>query len=384
MYGLYLHIPYCVRKCHYCDFYSVATSEEPIANRVNHQLDSDNSTFLDALEAELKQLPTRFAPHTIFVGGGTPTELSDVDFARLLDMVHRYVDLNHLVEWTCESNPGTLTPSKVEMFTPAGINRVSLGVQSFQASSLEFLGRIHSAEEAMDGYHLLRDHGIENINLDLIFGVPGATREMFITDIETMLDLRPEHTSCYNLMYEEGTPLTRMLNQKLIRPADSEEELEQYHLVRDRYQEAGYAHYEISNFALPGRECRHNLLYWGAGEYIGCGPSAHSHWTGQRYSNVRSIKRYGDALLNNRSARDFEERLEPRAKARETLVMGLRCLDGVDRTSFARSTGFDLASLYASEIDDLCAQGLLRSTNQTIALTEKGLFVSDTVFAELV
>ena len=362
----------------------MATSEEPVANRVNHSLDSDNTIFLDALEEELRQLPSPFKPHTIFVGGGTPTELSDSDFARLLDMVHRYVDLTDLVEWTCESNPGTLTESKVDMLAPAGINRVSLGVQSFQPSSLELLGRIHSAQEAIDGYHLLREQGVENINLDLIFGVPGATRDMLISDIETMLNLQPDHTSCYNLMYEEGTPLTRMLNQKLIRPADSEEELEQYHLVRDRYREAGYMHYEISNFARPGRECRHNLLYWGAGEYIGCGPSAHSHWEGRRFSNVRNIKRYCDALLNHRSACDFEERLEPEAKARESLVMGLRCLEGVNRTTFANSTGFDPASLYTSEIDDLCAQGLLRNTEQVIALTEKGLFISDTVFAELV
>ena len=362
----------------------MATSNQTIAARLDPSLEPDNSIFLNALEAELKQLPSNFKPSTVFLGGGTPTELSDKDFSRLLAMLHQQVNLTQVVEWTCECNPGTLTSAKACLFSSAGINRVSLGVQSFQPANLEFLGRIHSAEEAVSGFHLLRQHGIENINLDLIFGIPNASKDMLFSDIEEMLQLRPEHTSCYNLMYEEGTPLTTMLRQGLIQPADSEDEAEQYDLVRTLYQAAGYDHYEISNFAQPGRECRHNLLYWRGGEYFGCGPSAHSHWKNERFSNVRSIRRYCDALLHGQSPRDFSERLDPKAKARERLVMGLRCLQGVDCALFEDTTGFDFSTLYDREIEDLCAQGLLQETQRGIALTEKGLFLSDTVFSTLV
>ncbi len=376
--GLYIHIPYCVKKCEYCDFYSIATGSRPEPGK-----NVDHPEFIDALTAEFRSLPKAFQPETLFMGGGTPTELSDTDFARLLESIHQHVDLSCVEEWTCESNPGTLTSSKVEMLQAAGINRVSLGVQSFRAENLKFLGRIHTGDEAVAGYHLLREHGVRNINLDLIYGIPGGCQEWLADDLARMVELRPEHTSCYGLMYEPGTPLTRLRDRGTVREVDADEELAQYQQVRDTYRGAGYHHYEISNFAMPGRECRHNLLYWGAGEYIGCGPSAHSHWQGVRYGNVRSIRAYSNALLNGKSARSTEERLEPADKARESLIMALRRLDGVSHQSFQAETGFDYRTLCEPALRELTEMGLLIEEADHLRLTEKGVYISDAIFAEL-
>jgi oxygen-independent coproporphyrinogen-3 oxidase len=381
--GLYVHVPFCVRKCLYCDFYSLPTGRGALARRIDTEA-HDASVFLDALAVELARLPPAFAPETIFIGGGTPTELSDRDFARLLAMVKDASARGSVTEWTCESNPGTLSRSKVRMMRDAGVNRVSLGVQSFDPSALEFLGRIHSGEEAIDGYRLLRDEGFDNINLDLIYGVPGVPRDALARDLDTLAELAPEHTACYCLIFEDGTPLNELRQKGFVKEVEDDEELEQYNLVRSRLNAAGYRQYEISNFSRPGRECRHNLLYWGPGEYIGCGPSAHSHWAGARYGNVRNLDDYCLNMLSGAPARAFEERLDPEKKARETLVMGLRRLEGVDRNAFKTATGFDFAELCRQEIDWMRDEGLLEHDGPRLRLTEKGLFVSDAIFAELV
>jgi oxygen-independent coproporphyrinogen-3 oxidase len=374
--GLYVHVPFCVRKCSYCDFYSLAQPPDRAA--------PDAARYLAALEVELASLPPGFVPETIFFGGGTPTELATADLSRLLAMVRRRVDPGRVREWTCESNPGTLTPEKAELLRASGVNRVSLGVQSFDPENLRFLGRIHTAEEAVAGFRLLRACGFGNVNLDLIFGIPGSSQETLRRDLETLAALGPEHASCYCLIFEEGTPLARMRAQGLVREVAEEDELAQYALAREVLARAGYRHYEISNFARPGRECRHNLLYWGAGEYVGVGPSAHSHWGGARWGNVKSLVLWTERLLAGRPARDFEERLEPEARAREALVMGLRRTDGVERAAFRAETGFDYAALRGREIERLAGLGLLEEAGGRLRLTERGLFVSDAVFAELV
>lgn len=381
--GLYVHIPFCLRKCVYCDFYSVESSNCPVSERRQAQ-PTGQSDFMLALEEELRQLPDDFSPETIFIGGGTPTELSDEDFHRLLQLIRGKVDTERVVEWTCEANPGTLNAAKAAMMRPAGIQRVSLGVQSFQPSTLEFLGRIHSAEEAVESVHLLRDHGIANINLDLMFGTPGTTMEMLQDDLRRMIAIRPSHIACYCLTYEEGTPLTDLKKRGYVKAMNPDEELDQYRETIRTLTGAGYRHYEVSNFAIPGFECRHNLLYWSGGEYIGLGPSAHSHWHGVRYGNVRSVRDYCAGLQNDRSIREFEETLDPTAKARETLIMSLRCLDGVDIAAFERTTGIALRDLYDGEIDYLRRDGLLEQHGDRLRLTERGLYLSNHVFAELV
>ena len=376
MAGLYIHIPFCVCKCRYCAFYSV-----PVAAGGDRGL---RARFMQALDAELETLPKGFAPQTIFIGGGTPTALSVPELQQLFDLLRRRVDVSEVTEWSSESNPGTLDRDKAKLLREAGVNRVSLGVQSFDPSNLAFLGRIHSSRDAKDAYQLLRDAGFENINLDLMYGIPGSSREILGRDLALIENLDPEHVACYCLMFEKGTELARLRNAGSLEEVEDDEELEQYTLIRETLGRAGYRHYEISNFAKPGRACRHNLLYWSGGEYIGCGPAAHSHWQGLRYGNVSNAETYCEALLAGKSPRESEERLEPEAKARETLIMGLRRLDGVSRSAFRDLTGFDYRDLRGGAIDEQCRLGLLEERDGFLRLTEKSLFISDSVFRELV
>ena len=369
--GLYIHVPFCVRKCKYCDFYSVP-------------LDGATPRFLGALERELRQLPLDFAPDTVYIGGGTPTSMEPAALNQLVDLLKPVVARCRVIEWTCEANPGTLTREKADILKAAGVNRMSLGVQSFSAETLAFLGRIHSSAEAVDSYQLLRDAGFDNINVDLMYGIPGCSREDLEDDLGRVRQLAPEHIAAYCLIFEEGTPLTQMRDAGRLEELDDDEQLDQYRLVRADLGAAGYHHYEISNFAKPGFESRHNLLYWSAGEYIGCGPAAHSHWRGVRFGNPKSLEEYCAALEAGRAPRSFEEKLEPEAKAREMLIMGLRRLDGISVGEFRRTTGFDYRDLKPAEIDWLCHIGMLEEEDGRLRLTEKGLFVSDSVFAELV
>lgn len=363
-YGLYIHVPCCIRKCSYCDFHS-----HPMG-------DAAALRFAAALESEMKGLPEGFAPATVFIGGGTPTALPENVFAHLLRGITGNADTRKVAEWTCEANPGTLTGAKMRAMREAGVNRISLGIQSFDDQLLKLLNRIHTAEEAEKSFRALREAGFENIGADLMYGLPGGSLEQVGRDLDRLLALNPEHISCYCLSVEKATPLARMELPE-IRDEDS---LEQYTLIRQTLKSAGYEHYEISNFAKPGRECRHNLLYWEGGEYIGCGPSAHSHWNGVRWANAADT----DACLRGSTRKEFEEKLEPEAKARETLVMGLRRIRGVSRQWFREKTGFDYRELCGEAIKRLIADGLLEQAGDDLRLTDRAIFISNQVFAELV
>lgn len=384
MTGLYIHIPFCVRKCLYCDFYSLPTGRGPVARRLTELQHEHQPHFLDALAVELARLPDDSKPGTVFIGGGTPTELSDEDFARLFDLMRASADLSGVTEFTCESNPGTLTPAKVDIMLAGGVNRVSLGVQSFTPSVLEFVGRIHSPEEAVEGYELLRRKGVKNINLDFMYGIPGQTLDMLRADLGRAIELGPDHIACYCLIFEEGTPLTELRNKGYLKEVDDDTELEQFQLVREMLTGAGYRHYEISNYARPGFASEHNKLYWGAGEYIGCGPSAHSHWKGRRYGNIRNLEEYNRRLLAGESVLQFEESLTPEARAREALIMYLRRIDGVGQEEFRQATGFDYTQLCGEQIEWLASIGMIDRAGERVRLTPQGVFVSDAVFAELV
>jgi oxygen-independent coproporphyrinogen-3 oxidase len=249
-------------------------------------------------------------------------------------------------------------------------------VQSFNSHCLETLGRIHTAEQAEGAFRLARAAGFKNISLDLIFGVPGQTMQMLESDLDRALALNPEHIAIYNMMYEEGTPLTDLNLQKL----DEELEREMYDWIRARLRAAGFVHYEISNFAKPGFECRHNLLYWNGGEYIGLGPAAHSHWKDVRWANVSEL----DDYCANGPRREFEETLDPEAKERETLVMGLRQLAGVEIPESVWAGATRSAVMQRSCFQALEKEGLLVIDGRRVRLADEALFVSDAVFAELV
>ncbi len=381
MSGLYIHIPFCERKCSYCAFYSFPKPWKHVDG------------FFQALENELMNLPPDFAPETIFIGGGTPTAPDFQTLERFFPNLQKF----HPKEFSCEVNPGTVDAEKLALLKRSGVNRLSIGVQSFDSRCLEILGRIHSADEAETAFRLARAAGFKNISLDLIFGVPGQTMEMVESDLDRALALGPEHIAIYNLMYEDETPLTKGNPVRL----DDDAERDIYDRIRARLKAAGFVHYEISNFAKPGFECRHNLLYWSGGEYIGCGPAAHSHWKGVRWANVSDLDDYclkqpgsvgdvalpeafesiGRASLSERveywPRREFEEKLDPEAKERETLVMGLRQLAGVEVSS-------GLWNDLEEKFKTLEKEGLLVIDGQRVRLAEEALFVSDAVFAELV
>ena len=374
MAGLYIHVPFCVRKCGYCDFYSMPAAEDSPAM----------AAYLDALERELGRLPPDFSPQTVFIGGGTPTAMSAATLKRFLDLLAKTLDGRKVSEWTCEVNPGTLTPEKIDLLLKAGVNRLSIGMQSFDPEALRVLGRIHAPEQSEEAYNLIRSAGCCNVNIDLIYAVPGASTEVLKNDLRRIVELGPEHAAAYCLIFEEDTPITHRRDRGEVSEVVDETQLDQYNLIRQTLRDAGYAHYEISNFARPGFECRHNMLYWTGGEYIGCGPAAHSHWKDARYGNVKDLEVYVRAMREGTPAREFEERLKPEAKAREALVMGLRLVGGIARDEFLKNTGFDYMDLRGKEIAWLREEGLLVEKGGGIRLSEKGLFVSDSVFAELV
>lgn len=360
--GLYVHVPFCVRKCGYCAFFSRQAEPGLVV------------AWFAGIERELAALPAGFAPTSVFFGGGTPTALDERALARLFDLVRARVDLRNLAEWTCEANPGTLSPAKLACLRAGGVDRLSLGAQSFAEATLRQLGRIHAAEETRAAVAQARAAGFANVGLDLIYGVPGVAPETFRADVEAALALAPEHLSCYCLEIEEGTPFARAAAAGRLAVAEDEQRA-QFDWARARLAAAGYEHYEISNFARPGRACRQNRLYWCGGEYVGVGPAAHSHWAGIRWGNSAELPEW---------RRAFEEKLEPAAKARETLVMGLRRLAGWGRAEFRAATGFDYDELRGPEIARLAAAGLLTVEPDRIRLADDALFVSDAVFAELV
>ncbi|NOU36977.1 MAG: radical SAM family heme chaperone HemW [Kiritimatiellaceae bacterium] len=362
MSGLYIHIPFCERKCSYCAFYSVVSPSTEL--RAGNPWKKQEQ-FFSALGKEIKNLPEDFSPETIFIGGGTPTA-PDI---QMLESFFPSFEKFHPAEFSVEANPGTVDAAKLALLKRSGVNRLSIGIQSFDSRCLETLGRIHSAEQAEAAFRLARAAGFENISLDLIFGVPGQTMDMLESDLDRALALNPEHIAIYNLMYEEGTPLTKRNLPKL----DEELERDMYDRIRGRLKAAGFVHYEISNFAKPGFECRHNRLYWNGGEYFGCGPAAHSHWKGTRWANVSDL----DDYCANDPCREFEETLDPEAKERETLVMGLRQIAGVEVSS-------GLWKTLEETLRTLEKEGLLEIAGRHVRLTEEALFVSDAVFSELV
>lgn len=377
MSGLYIHIPFCAQKCAYCDFYSLPVTEFPSLGKTVER-------FFQALEKELTALPHDFQPDTIYFGGGTPTVFTAERLGELLELVRRRVRTSAVREWTVEANPGTLDTDKARAMQAGGVTRISLGVQTLNDKMLARLGRIHTAEDARRSFILLHNCGFEHVSVDLMYALPGEMTAQVLADVRGLLAWDPEHISCYALSIEPGTPLAKQLDWGEISEVPDEEQAEQYQALRREVLEADFQQYEISNFALPGRECLHNLNYWRGGEYAGCGPAAHGHSAGRRHSNVEDLDAYCRRIEQGGTARDFEEKLEPEAKARETLIVWLRLLDGVDLAAFRQLTGFDALALGGAAVEKFIAEDLLALADGRLRLTERALFVSNRIFAELV
>jgi len=344
----------------------------------------DKEEYLDALNIEMEGVAADFRPRSVYIGGGTPTVLNVDELKRLFSILQAHVDLEQVSEFTMEANPGTLTSENTALIKEMGVNRVSLGAQTFDSEVLKLLGRGHSAEDVQEAWRILADAGIANRSLDLMFAVPGTGRDHMLADCKRLLELDSEHVSAYALSIEEGTPLHFQYESGLIEAMDEDIAREQYDLLREFLADNGYRHYEISNFSKEGFECLHNQLYWSGGEYIGCGPSAHSHWRGRRFSNTANLWQYTRSFLAGTVPIGMEETLADSEKACETLVMSLRRLEGVEVEDFENRTGFSPYQLRGEEIERLIDDGLLELSANRLRLTEQALFISDTVFRELV
>jgi oxygen-independent coproporphyrinogen-3 oxidase len=369
---LYVHIPFCAHKCGYCDFASLAGADD-LADR-----------YLDALDREMRRgLGGRPRVDTIFLGGGTPTRLDARQLGRLLGLIRDLVELTPGGEWTVEANPGTLDEEKVGVLAEGGVNRVSLGAQSFQPSALKALERNHDPEDVPRAVDLIRRR-FDRWSLDLIFGAPGSTLAQWGDDLDRAIALGPSHLSCYGLVYEKGTSLWKQWNAGEVRAVAEEVEHDMYALTIDRLVGAGLRHYEISNFARPGHESRHNLVYWANDAYYGFGLGATRYVDGVRSSNTRDLLAYLRRIEGGREATGPTERLDPEDRARETAVLMLRRLElGIDREDFRRRCGLDLDALCGESLARSVARGWLIDDGRRLKLSRGGLFLADTVMSDL-
>jgi oxygen-independent coproporphyrinogen III oxidase len=374
--ALYVHVPFCSVKCHYCDFYSLAG-----------HLDEARE-YLDALAAEIKVQTDHFgviAPETIFIGGGTPTLLAPDDLADLVAAIRAAVDMRRLIEFTVEANPNTFDPDKARILKAAGVNRISFGAQSFVPGELTALQRDHDPQSVPLAVAAARNAGIQNINLDLIYAIPSQTLESLQFSLNKALDCEPEHLSCYGLMYEPNTPLTARLRQGQVTPVDEQTEITMLRLVQEKLAGAGLGRYEISNFARPGRECRHNLHYWNAANHLAWGPSAAAHHSGRRWKNVPSLMRWRDALrrLPARVPLVESEHLTGLKRWGELAILRLRLRDGIEFDAFRRRTGIEARDMLAGVLRKYEGLGLLDINQKRLTLTDAAIAVSDTIFADV-
>lgn len=373
---IYIHIPFCVRKCNYCDFISYPEQSPEVM-----------AVYCRLLEEEMKLAAGTWQPGpaaTVFLGGGTPTILPADLLERILVAVEGYFNRQPEAEVSVEANPGTITLEKLRVLRSAGVNRLSLGVQSFDDRLLKAMGRIHRRRDIYQAYHLARRAGFANINLDLIFGLPGQTLENWQATLREALALQPEHLAAYSLQVEEDTPWGRLAAAGNLNLPGEELELAMYQEAREKLAAAGYQQYEISNFARPGYRCRHNVTYWLNHPYLGLGAAAASSWRGERWQNYKNLEQYGAALSAGRLPRAEIEVTTPRQQMAETMFMSLRLLADVNLQAFRQRFGKDAREVYAGEMERLLRAGLIEVQGHHLKLTERGLPLANEVFAAFV
>lgn len=376
--GLYIHIPFCVQKCKYCDFLSAPAD------------DATKKRYVDALCKEIagyKELTKGYELATIYFGGGTPSVLDVSLTEQILSTVRNCFDVNQTAEITLEVNPGTASLEKLKRYKELGINRLSIGVQSSKAEELALLGRIHSFEDAKQTVLWAREAGFTNISLDLMSALPNQSFEDYKENVEAILALNPEHISSYSLIVEEGTPFYAQYAEGAPKESelpDEETDRAMYAYTKERLVQAGYHRYEISNYAKPGYESRHNSSYWIGIEYLGVGLGASSLFTNARYHNETDLLSYIEEVEAGQDVRQEIERLVPAEQMEEFMILGLRMMRGVSRAEFQKRFGTPIETVYGSALNKLEKSGLLSREEDTIALTERGIDVSNQVFVEFV
>ncbi|MCR5215520.1 MAG: radical SAM family heme chaperone HemW [Lachnospiraceae bacterium] len=380
--GLYLHIPFCAHKCNYCDFLSSPMSYEA------------RKRYVDALCEELRYVAKSCKERrvdTIFFGGGTPSILSSEAILQIMTTIYRNFSVSKDAEISIEANPGAFARETCETWAYAGINRLSMGLQSACNEELKLLGRIHSTEEFLESFLMAREIGFSNINVDLMCALPHQTPEKFYGTLETVASLSPEHLSVYNLIVEEGTLLAKWVEEgRDLGFPDEDTERQMYHETRRILAKHGYERYEISNYAKKGYECKHNLRYWERKDYLGVGIGAASLWEGKRFSNTVDFERYVSLLLEGESKDDFvlaklrenEEVLTKEDCMAEFMFLGLRKIKGVSQEEFYKNFDIPMDSIYHDVIERHVKLSTLQIQGDALSLTEYGLDVSNSVMAD--
>lgn len=391
--SLYVHIPFCIKKCIYCDFVSGAYTPEKAA------------AYIDALKQEISSIPADRPLSTLYIGGGTPTALTADMLSDLTSHIFEHFNFENGYEATIEANPGTLDSEKLTRLLASGMNRISIGVQSFNNDELAFLGRIHNDREAQEAVRLARGAGFGNIGIDLIYGIPGQDMGSWKKTIERAVSLRPDHISTYELTVEEGTELYRILNDTApphpplgkggrrggnFLLLDEEEIIAMYEYTIDQLNAEGYLHYEISNFARPGSFSRHNLNYWDRGDYYGAGAGAHSFVGNNRSSNTADLDQYIKLASEEKNPIAQTEEITPEKALSEAVFLGLRKTGGINVEVFSKRYGINILTHYEKEIHELREAGLIHtgssdcSYETNIRLTHKGLILSNEVFVKFI
>ena len=446
--GIYIHIPFCVHKCIYCDFLSspadvhtrkqyvralineiYLTREGKCANKlIKNVLQGDNTSYEDMEEQAVNGLTSDYALYdtvcmadyektimqedisgcvddiksenghivtSIFIGGGTPSAIDAEDISDILDAVRKNYNVSDKAEITIECNPGTMDKKKAAIYRKAGINRISFGLQSTDNNELRMLGRIHTYEQFMESYKIAREAGFDNINIDLMSALPGQTMESFKAVLEKALSLGAEHISVYSLIVEEGTRLSDNIDSFPQIPSDDEDR-QMYYMTKEMLSSYGYEQYEISNYAQKGYECKHNLKYWERCDYLGFGIGAASLYGGRRYTNISDIGRYMDVLAEITIALDKSyvnellqirtdmEELSKEDEMSEYMFLGLRKTKGIDITDFKEEFGTDIKDIFGEAIEDNIARGLLIHDGNCLYLSKRGIDISNTVMSDFI
>lgn len=369
--ALYIHIPFCKQKCLYCDFPSYGG------------MDNLMEEYTRALVKEIGTIPKDVIIGSIFIGGGTPSYLK-LENLKILKKGILGLNKDKDMEFTVEVNPGTIDEEKIKEFKDMGVNRVSIGLQAWQQDLLKKIGRIHSLEEFLKTYNMFRSQGFNNINVDVMFGLPNQTKEQWVETLEKVVELNPEHLSCYSLIIEEGTPFYNLYEEGKLTLPSEEVEREMYSYCIKFLEEKGYNHYEISNFTKPTKECKHNLVYWNLEDYIGCGAGAHSYINGLRYRHAEDLSEYIKALKDGKNINlDMHENLL-KDEMEEFMFMGLRKREGISIRKFEDRFNIDINKVYGEILKKYLQLGLLVEKNGYISLSIKGLEVSNGVMCEFI
>ncbi len=372
MAGIYLHIPFCKRRCIYCDFYSTTQSDK-------------RQAYVRTLCQELEQRQDYLqgeTVETIYLGGGTPSQLEESDFKQIFDTVYRIYPIGESPEITLEANPDDLTQEYIDMLRNLPFNRLSMGIQTFNETMLERLHRRHTARQAIEAFENCRKAGFQNISIDLMYGLPGETLEIWENDLSQAVCMHPEHISAYHLIYEEGTTLWKLREEHRVKEADEDLSVNLFSRLIHRLKENGYQHYEISNFCQPDKYSRHNSSYWTEKKYLGCGPSAHSYNGTSRQWNIASLNDYIKGITEGSSVSEIEE-LDLYTRYNDFVITSIRTCWGMPLGQLKKKFGERLYRYCLQMAQPHLQQGTLEITQETLKLTEQGIFISDGIMSDM-